>query len=142
MSSKMHRTIGTSEDAVHIAEQELNRKLPKSFVEWIIENNGRSVNDIIIFPVFDSRDPKTTWDSIVRNYNHSWPEWQDTFADTDLDFSNLLPFGEFGTGDYYCFDYGQQGKTGEPAIVLWSHETGEITKIAESFDDFLINARQ
>nr|WP_315447254.1 SMI1/KNR4 family protein [uncultured Pseudomonas sp.] len=40
--------------------------------------------------------------------------------------------------DYYCFNYAVKGQTGEPVVVLWSHETGEIEQVAESFSAFLV----
>ena len=43
--------------------------------------------------------------SIVRNYNENWLAWLENFEDAEMSFKHLLPFAEFGTGDYYCFDY-------------------------------------
>ena len=54
------------------------------------------------------------------------------------DAASLLPFAQFGTGDYYCFDYAQTGRTGEPVVVLWSHETGATSTVAPDFAAFLV----
>ena len=131
------RAIGTSINAIQAAEAELGRILPKSFSNWLLMNNGKSLGALVIFPVFDSRDPRKTWYSIVRHYKEDWQEWQDDFSETSLDYSDLLPFAEFGTGDYYCFNYGQIGSTDEPVVVQWSHETGEVVYLADDFDMFL-----
>lgn len=132
---KKERVIGTTADNIKEAEKQLNKKLPTDFVEWLINNNGKDIDGITIFPIFDSRDARKTWNSIVKNYQGSWKEWIENFSDLGKDFSSLLPFAEFGTGDYYCFDY--QSNEISPEIVIWSHETGETKKIFSSFTDFL-----
>jgi cell wall assembly regulator SMI1 len=137
MSKK--RIIGTTIAAIQVAEAELGRTLPNSFANWLVLNNGKSLGSLTIFPVFDARDPRKTWDSIVRVFKGSWQEWLENFEDVPIDFSQLLPFAEFGTGDFYCFDYSKIGNMNEPIVALWSHETGETTKISESFSDFLQN---
>ncbi|WP_224557856.1 SMI1/KNR4 family protein [Pectobacterium versatile] len=131
------RVIGTSIEAIQAAGRELGRKLPLSFSDWLLVNNGRALGALTIFPVFDSRDPRKTWESIVRHFEEDWQAWLSNFSDTAQDFSTLLPFAECGTGDYYCFDYAVLGKAGEPIIVLWSHETGEATQQADNFGAFL-----
>lgn len=131
------RVIGTTIDAIHAAETELARTLPKSFSDWLLVNNGNALGALVVFPVFDARDPRKTWESIVRHFKEDWQEWRDNFSGSSIDFSQLLPFAEFGTGDYYCFDYGTLGDAGEPVVVLWSHETGRTSAVADSFAAFL-----
>lgn len=131
------RVIGTSIAAIQAAESELGRRLPESFTQWLLVNNGRSLGALTVFPVFDARDPRKTWDSIVRQYQEGWQVWLDNVADTASDFSALLPFAEFGTGDYYCFDYAVAGAGGEPVVVLWSHESGVTQRVADSFMAFM-----
>jgi cell wall assembly regulator SMI1 len=135
--SKRSRVIGTTEEAVRRAEEALNRTFPPSFRQWILQNNGRDLDGVTIFPVLDDRDPRKTWDSIDRNFRESWARWLANFEDEDHDFSNLLPFGDYGTGDYYCFDYAQPAGAGEVAVVRWSHETGEADFRAETFASFV-----
>jgi len=130
------RVIGTSISNIYAAETELGRKLPQSFSDWLILNNGVSLGAVTIFPVFDARDPRKTWDSIVRNFKGRWQEWLENFSDLALDFSQLMPFAEFGTGDYYCFDYSTEGDIGEPVVIVWLHETGEVKQVADCFAQF------
>ncbi|CAB3770797.1 hypothetical protein GQ57_30050 [Burkholderia sp. MSh2] len=130
-------TIGTTLAEIEAAEAALGRALPRSFKEWLRLNNGRSLGGLPVFPVFDARNPRRTWNSIVRRYDEGWRAWRDNFDHTDADFSHLLPFAEFGTGDYYCFDYDRTGAMCEPVVVLWSHETGETTPVADGFSAFL-----
>jgi len=134
---KRHRVIGTSEAAIRAAEIQLNRELPKSFSDWLLTHNGLGDREALIFPIYDARDPRKTWDSIVRHFTWDWQQWQENFSDEPHDFSGLLPFAEFGTGDYYCFDYNTIGGAGEPVVVLWRHETGQTRKIADNFAAFL-----
>ena len=137
MSGKRRRVIGTTDQAIDKAENELNAKFPPSFRAWLIQNNGLGIEGITIFPVFDDRDARKTWYSIVRNYQKNWMAWLDNFEDEEKDFSHLLPFGDFGTGDFYCFDYGQISSNGEVPVVRWSHETGETENRGRNFEDFL-----
>ncbi|MCA8298419.1 SMI1/KNR4 family protein [Burkholderia sp. AU30198] len=130
-------TIGTTTAEIEAAEAALGRALPHTFAAWLLLNNGRSLGGLPVFPVFDARNPRKTWNSIVRHYNEGWREWRDNFDHADADFSTLLPFAEFGTGDYYCFDYDRIDASLEPAIVLWSHETGETAHVADDFATFL-----
>lgn len=132
---RKNTSIGTSPAAIAAAEQALGRTLPPSYVAWLLENNGRALGALCVFPVYDAEHARKTWESISRHYNTDWQEWL-AHADGD-DGAALLPFAQFGTGDYYCFDYAQTGPSGEPVVVLWSHETGAATMAAPDFAAFL-----
>jgi cell wall assembly regulator SMI1 len=134
--SRKSRIIGTSDSAISNAESELGFEFPVTFREWLKHNNGRSIESVKIFPVFDERDPRTTWDSIVRNFKSNWNTWLENFG-PKFDLKHLLPFGEFGTGDYFCFDFSTLGTTGEPIVTLWSHESGKTEFVANTFADFI-----
>lgn len=131
------RVIGTTRKAIRAAEAELGRDLPESFSAWLLANNGKAIGALVVFPVQDPRDPRKTWDSIVRRFNEDWRESKENCPDTLVAYHDLLPFAEFGTGDYYCFDYRTLGSAGEPIVVLWSHETGRISPVADSFGAFV-----
>lgn len=133
------RVIGTSSTEIQAAEAALHLQFPQSFADWLLINNGKSLGALNVFPVFDGRDPRKTWDSIVRNFEGTWAEWLKNFSDDGRNFSSLLPFAQFGTGDFYCFDYLKIGSAGEPVVVFWSHETGESKVVADSFADFLLS---
>ena len=134
--NKPSRVIGTTSEALARAEQQLGRRLPPSFREWLLVNNGLNLEAVHIYPVLDDRDPRKTWDSIVRNYQVGWEAWLVNFEEQRDGFNSLLPFSDFGTGDYYCFDYSREGVNGERPVVLWSHETGELQSRGESFIEF------
>jgi cell wall assembly regulator SMI1 len=130
------RVIGATDAAISKAETELGFQFPRTFREWLKQNNSRSIEDVTIFPVFDERDPRKTWDSIVRNYTSNWKSWLENYG-PEYDSAHLLLLGEFGTGDYFCFDYSQIGESGEAPIVLWSHETGEAEFAVNDFAEFV-----
>ncbi len=138
---KRSRVIGTTEDAIRRAEGELDRQFPPSFRQWLLENNGKDIEDVNVYPVLDDRDPRGTWDSIVRNFRGSWAGWLENFEDAEMSFDHLLPFADFGSGDYYCFDYSRISGSGECPVVHWSHETGQSEARAASFNEFEIAVR-
>ncbi|AZC16888.1 SMI1/KNR4 family protein [Pseudomonas sp. CMR5c] len=132
------RVIGTTIEAIRAAEAALGRALPRSFRDWLLEHNGKALGALEVFPVFDARDPRKTWESIVRHFQGGWQAWLDNFEGRAVECSSLLPFAQFGTGDYYCFDYALLGDAGEPRVVLWSHETGRTSAVADSYGAFLV----
>lgn len=135
--AKHLRVIGTTEEALLRAESQLRRVLPQSFRVWLAANNGLGMEDVRIFPVLDDRDPSKTWDSIARQYA-MWTSTLQNFDPRPAGWEALLPFAEYGTGDCYCFDFARIGADGEPAVVRWSHETGESDLRAGSFTEFVV----
>jgi hypothetical protein len=71
MKKKHPRVIGTTTEAITRAENELQRIFPPSFCAWLMENNGRDLGGVHIFPVQDDRDLRKTWNSIVREYHEN-----------------------------------------------------------------------
>jgi SMI1-KNR4 cell-wall len=141
MSSKRPRVFGTTEDAIAKAEAALGRALPPSFRAWLLQNNGHSIAGVTIFPVMDQRDPRMTWDSIDRQFREVWAGGLANFDDEQRDFTHLLPFADYGSGDYYCFDYSRLDSQGEPPVVRWSHEIGDTEDRAASFSQFVAKAQ-
>ncbi|MFD3157948.1 SMI1/KNR4 family protein [Haloimpatiens sp. FM7330] len=47
----------------------------------------------------------------------------------------FIPFAEMGSGDLYCFWY--EGDKKEPEVVVYGHDTGDMTLWAKDFDEFL-----
>jgi len=136
MGRRAPRVFGTTEDCVRKTEAAVGRSLPPSFRAWLLSHNGKGLKGVTVFPVVDERDPQTTLESIERQYKEGWSTWLENFEEEDLTFDHLLPFAEFGTGDYYCFDYSREDTVGERPVVRWSHETGETEDRAASFGDF------
>jgi hypothetical protein len=132
---KRSRVIGTSEEAIKKEESSLNRNLPPSFREWLLKNNGLDIEGVHIYPIRDERDVRKTWESLTHNLENGWAAWLENFEEEEMDFSHLLPFADYGTGDYYCFDYSSISDSGECPIVRWSHETGETEFRANDFTE-------
>jgi cell wall assembly regulator SMI1 len=130
------RVIGTTEAAIATAESEVGRRFPPSFRRWLALNNSKGLDAVRVFPVLDERDKRKTWDSISRQHKIWQSYCTDTHPDGAHGLQHLLPFAEFGTGDYYCFDYSTTTEAGEVAVVHWSHETGSTSPRASSFTDF------
>ena len=126
------RIVGTVEEAIAIEERLLGRKLPLSFKLWLLENNGLELDYIHIYPVRDERDTRKTWESLAYNLNNEWAEWTSSFSN-EL-FRHLLPFADFRTGDFFCFDYSVNEMPGEWPVVLWSHESGKSQFYASDFN--------
>lgn len=133
---KKHRVIGTTEEAIKKEEDTLGRALPSSFKQWLLQNNGIDIEDVHIYPVRDDRDVRKTWESLAYNFTNGWITWLENFEGSGMEFEHLLPFADFGTGDYYCFDYSDGNIDSETPIVIWSHETGETEFRANDFGEF------
>ena len=131
------RVIGTTEGAIALAEAELHRARPPSFRTWLLQNNGKGIDSVSVFPVVDARDKRKTWDSIVRQQKLWQSYCEDVFPGQAERFACLLPFAHFGTGDYYCFEYSGVAPEGETKVVAWSHETGDTKPRGTSFTDFV-----
>jgi hypothetical protein len=135
--NKRSRVIGTSPEAISRAETAVGFQFPYSFREWLLQNNGLGIEGVNIFPVFDERDPRKTWSSITRESEIAREYWADVFDGDERSFDDLLAFANFGTGDYYCFDYSVPTEPGEYLVVHVSHETGDRTPRANTFSEFV-----
>ena len=132
--------IGTTEEMIKREESVLNKRLPISFKNWLLKNNGTGIGGISIFPVKDENNIKKTWESISSYFTQQWASDIAVFEDEDgMDFSHLLPFG-YGNADYYCFDYSENDT--DPSIVIWFHENGETEYRAANFIEFEQKALQ
>lgn len=47
----------------------------------------------------------------------------------------FIPFAQRGSGDLYCFWY--EESKGEPKVVVYGHDTGDMTLWSNDFDEFL-----
>jgi hypothetical protein len=121
------------------AEQTLGCPLPPSFRIWLEESNGTWLESVRIFPIYDARDPRTTWDSITRYYNNGqWVADRYEWLANKLVNSQLLPFAEpDGTADVYYFDLNTPVQDFEYPVMWLSHETGDLEFRASNFAEFV-----
>ena len=71
--SKRKRVIGTTLESIKAEEAKLNRVLPSTFTNWLLQNNGLGIEDVSIFPVKDPRDVRKTWESLLVKLSSAPP---------------------------------------------------------------------
>jgi hypothetical protein len=112
------------------AEEKLGAKLPGSYRRAMMVANGgevaTSLEDWCLYPIMDSSDKKrlarTCNDVVVESARLAG--WQ-RFPHQALAIANN------GEGDQLLFL--RSNDRFEAAVYCWSHETGELTKVAEDF---------
>ncbi len=116
------------------AETVLGIKFPEEYKSRMRQQNGGSLlweeEYWQLYPFFDQSDFK----KISRTCNHIVKEtglareWAHFPSDAVAIASN-------GSGDYFLFLPKIQTELGSE-LYLWLHETGEVSKIADSIEDF------
>jgi hypothetical protein len=48
-----------------------------------LQNNGRALGALTVFPVYDANCARKTWESIPRHYNTRWQEWLENMDNGD-----------------------------------------------------------
>jgi len=118
---------GVDELDIKLAEEKLSAIFPEQYKELFKLVNNAEIGEWILFPIKSQKNPKKTWDDVVRQNN----EVRDERISEDL-----IAIGDDGSGDKLCFKKGN-GKMGD-AIFLWNHETAEIDEYAPSLNEFII----
>jgi len=116
------------------AEAKLGRKLPLGYVAKMCSNNGGEVatrtDSWWLYPIFDDSDKrrlKRTCNDIVR---------ETTLARQRPDFPpEALAIGDNGGGDVLVLLAEPQTDRYADAVYWWDHETGELNKVADAFED-------
>jgi hypothetical protein len=119
------------------AEAEMGIEFPDKFkAKMILENGGEVLTDEDewqLFPFFDKLDSKR----ISRTCNHIGLETEQAkeWGNFPVD---AVAIGSNGFGDYLILLPSSINfkKLGED-IYLWFHETGELTKYADSINDLM-----
>jgi hypothetical protein len=137
--SKRKRIVGTTPEAVEATEKALGRRLPPSFREWILAHNGTGgIEDVEIYPVPDSRAPRTLQDNILH-HDEAWREGAD-LEPLESRLRHMLPFGGSVNDEtrIFCFDYGTTDPMSpmeRPVVCLWT-DSEEMEPYGESFAEF------
>ena len=128
-----HLPVASLEE-VALVEQEIGFKLPQDFIEIARHNQGRMPN-----PHYHEADGKGGVLSALFHFNGEFDDgrlgWGD-FINEGAD-TLLLAFCRDGGGNFFAFDYGNDPQMEKPEIVYWDHETRNITKLADTFEEFL-----
>lgn len=121
---------------VHQAEEKLARRLPLGYIARMCRDNGGQVHagpDVFqLYPILDSTNRKRlarTCNDIVRE-TASAREWPSFPPDA-------LAIGDNGGGDKLVFLPERDTPCFADAVYWWDHETGEIKRVAEAFEELL-----
>ncbi|WP_028390722.1 SMI1/KNR4 family protein [Bacillus cihuensis] len=121
------RKIGVGELDIKTAEEQIGADFPEQYKELFMLVNHAEIGEWILYPIKDHRNPKKTWDDIVR---------QNTEVREEDMSKDLIAIGDDGTGDKLCLKI-NNGKMGDE-IYLWYHEDAEIEEIAPNLKEFII----
>lgn len=112
------------------AEIELGATLPSSYRHSMLQKNGGELetdnDDWEQYPIADTSDRKR----ISRTCNHILKETQNCLTWRTFP-ANAIAFATNGAGDQLVFL--KKGQEIEQVIYAWSHETGQLTKVANDF---------
>lgn len=112
-----------------IAEEEkLGAVFPEQYKELFKLVNNGEIGDWIFYPIRDHRDPKKTWDDVVR---------QNTEVREDNMSKELITIGDDGSGDKLCLKV-NDGIMGNE-IYLWYHEDGELEEYASNLRELIVS---
>ena len=123
-------------DEKYIIETEdiLNLRFPRAFREKMMKENGGEVeigdNIWNLFPFFDKTDIKR----ISRTNNHILKETENSKEWSNYPV-NAISIGENSCGDKLIL-YPEENNPQElsESIHVWWHETGNVEKLADSFE--------
>ena len=102
-----------------------NLKLSKEFTEFYLSCNGLTHEWFRVLPIFDTENPKSTWDSIERANNASESKFQ-----LDSDFlSRFSVFAEIGAGECAIFDKADG--------AIWYEENGDFHRTTLDLFEFI-----
>lgn len=118
------------EKYLHIAEDKLGARLPDSYRRAMTAANGGEITgdleDWVLYPIMDSTDRKR----LARTCNDVVAE-SARLATWERFPRQALAIAHNGEGDQLLFL--RSNDRFEAAVYRWSHETGELTRVAEDF---------
>ena len=117
------------------AEEILGTLLPNAYKNEMIQNNGGTIyiddEDWELFPIADTSDKKR----ISRTCNHIIHETNQAKRWSSFP-KNALAIASDGCGDFLIFK--QEDGHYLDEIYLWNHEAGELSMVANSFEELEI----
>ncbi|KRB79905.1 SMI1/KNR4 family protein [Noviherbaspirillum sp. Root189] len=112
------------------AEAKLGAVLPASYRSAMMVANGGEIavgaEDWFLYPILDQSDKRR----IARTCNDIVAETK-TQAEQANFPSHAVALGNNGAGDQLLFL--RAGDAFEPSVYVWSHETGELTRVVVDF---------
>ncbi len=119
---------------VRRAEDKLGRKLPLDYIVKMCRDNGGDIaagtDSWLLYPIFDDSDRrrlKRTCNDIIRETAaaREWPDFP----------PEALAIGHNGGGDHLVLLAIPDGTRYSDEVFWWDHETGELHKVADTFED-------
>ncbi|MEY9971984.1 hypothetical protein ABH966_002358 [Lysinibacillus sp. RC46] len=120
------RKAGVTDFDIKSAEEKLGAVFPEQYKELFRLVNNAEIGEWTLFPIKDQKNPKKTWDDVVR---------QNQDAKDEEMSSDLIAIGDDGTGDKLCLQV-INGKMNDE-IYIWNHETAEIEEYTSNLKDFI-----
>lgn len=117
------RKPGVTDFDIQLAEEKLGAVFPEQYKALFRVVNNSEIGEWTLFPIKDQKNPKKTWDDVVRQN-------QDAKMSDDL-----IAIGDDGTGDKLCLQV-INGKMNDK-IYIWNHETAEIKEYASNLKVFI-----
>lgn len=121
-----------AEPFIHAAEQRLGAKLPEAYRSSMLQENGGEIEteeDIWQqYPIADTSDRKR----LSRTANHIIKETE-SCSDWPNFPEGALAIAGNGGGDQLVLL--KQGASFAPTVYAWSHETGQLEKVADDFSE-------
>lgn len=121
-----------AESNVVIAEQKLGARLPESYRRSMMRENGGQLeaedDDWQQYPIADTSDRKR----LSRTASHIIGETERCRSWRGFPDGALAIAGN-GCGDQLVLL--RQGESFAPAVYVWSHETGQLEKLADDFSE-------
>jgi SMI1 / KNR4 family (SUKH-1) len=114
------------------AEEKLGAKLPYSYRQAMMKDNGGAVRaggDVWhLYPILDTSDRKRlkrSCNDILHEtgFMRGWQGWPD----------NALAIASNGTSDQLALL--KEGRQYDPAVYMWLHDTGKLVAVADVFSD-------
>jgi hypothetical protein len=116
------------------AEGKLCRKLPLGYVVKMCHSNGGAVStktdSWTLFPIFDDSDRKR----LKRTCNDIIREAAEARTRPGFPY-NALAIGKNGGGDLLVLLAESETDRYEDAVYSWDHETDELTRVADTFEE-------
>ena len=120
------RKPGVTDFDIKSAEEKLGAVFPEQYKELFRLVNNAEIGEWTLFSLKDQKNPKKTWDDVVR---------QNQDAKVEEMSGDLVAIGDDGTGDKLCLQV-LNGRM-QDKIYIWNHETTEIEEYTSNLKGFI-----